>query len=67
KRTFVAGKRDARWRSRRPSEKAIESAGKWGVAVPPQATAGEVSDLISVEIASARIDGYFAARNRGAA
>lgn len=66
-RTFVAGKRDARWRSRRPSEKAIESAGRWGVAVPPEATAGEVSDLISVEIASARIDRYFGARNRGAA
>jgi superfamily II DNA or RNA helicase len=53
--------RDAPWRRRNaaPSEKQLAACRRMRVAVPPGANAGDVSDLISVRVASRRIDRYF--------
>lgn len=53
--------RDAAWRGREPSPNQLGTAAKMRVEVPPGATAGEVSDLISARVAG-KIDRYFARR-----
>lgn len=53
--------RDAAWRGREPSPNQLGTAAKMRVEVPPGATAGEVSDLISARVAG-KVDRYFARR-----
>ncbi|MBL7487026.1 DEAD/DEAH box helicase family protein [Frankia sp. AgW1.1] len=57
--------RDARWRNELdPSERQLTTAAKMRIKVPRHATAGQVSDLITLKLATGKIDGYF--RNRAA-
>lgn len=52
--------RDARWRLQlAPTERQLQTAAKLRIKVPRGATAGQVSDLIAVKVASSRIDGFF--------
>lgn len=52
--------RDAVWRRRAaPTGKQLALCERMRVAVPPGATAGDISDLISVKVASRRIDRHF--------
>ncbi|WP_054565913.1 DEAD/DEAH box helicase [Frankia sp. R43] len=53
-------RKGTRWRDREPGTEQLQAAERWGVHPPPGASAGEVSDLISIAIATARIDGHFA-------
>jgi ATP-dependent helicase IRC3 len=48
----------AKWRKRKPSTKALQAALKWGVKVPPKATAGQVSELIDAAVAKRRLQDY---------
>jgi len=52
----VVSRRERAWRSKRPSSKQLDLAARYGIVVDPHATAGEVSGLISVVLASRRID-----------
>lgn len=57
--------RVAAWRNRaEPTAKQRETAAGMGIAIPAGATAGQVSDLIAIKIATRRIDRYFAERDR---
>ena len=60
---FRSSIRDARWRGElAPSNRQLETAAKMRIKVPRGATAGQVSDLITVKLASSRVDGYFRTR-----
>ena len=60
---FRSSMRDARWRGElAPSNRQLETAAKMRIKVPRGATAGQVSDLITVKLASSRVDGYFRTR-----
>lgn len=47
--------KNARWRRSAPSKKQVEALGKWRIAVPENATAGDASDLLDAALASARL------------
>lgn len=49
---------NAGWRKRKPSDRALMAAAKWGVKVPPKATAGQVSELIDAAVAKRRLQDY---------
>jgi superfamily II DNA or RNA helicase len=52
----TTAKRERGWRRRDPSDKQLIMARRCGVVVPEGATMGEVSNMISVAIASSRMD-----------
>lgn len=53
--------RRARWRAGKPSSKQLGLCRRRGIAIPRQATAGEVADLIDTEHASSVLDSLLAA------
>lgn len=58
---FSVASRDAAWRARggAASVAQIEAAERMGIAVPPGASKGDLSDLMTAKIATGRIDRYF--------
>lgn len=66
---FSTSRRDANWRVRggAPSPKQVEAAERLGIDIPPGATKAELSDLMTIRIASGRIDRFFKARGKGRA
>ncbi len=54
--------RDRAWRARPPTEKLLALAGRLRLYVPPGARMGEVSTMVSVALASKRIDTWMYAR-----
>jgi len=52
--------RNAKWRQNRPTDKQVEAAGKWGMRVNRDWTAGELSDALSAHIEAKKARG----RNR---
>jgi superfamily II DNA or RNA helicase len=57
----VTARRERSWRARRPSEAQLGYARRLGIAVTEDMRSGEVSDQISIALASARIDPAVAA------
>jgi hypothetical protein len=53
------------WRARGPSDKMMALAGRLGIYVPPGARMGEVSNMITLALASKRIDSDLPAHLRG--
>ncbi|MEX5635899.1 DEAD/DEAH box helicase [Parafrankia sp. FMc2] len=57
---FSRFRKKAAWRRReQPTSGQLTTAEQWRIHVPPGATSGEVSDLISISVATRRIDGHF--------
>lgn len=61
---YMITKKEKRWRHDRPTEKAMAYARGLGCAVTPLMTKGEVSNLITIALASRRIDPYVPAYAR---
>ncbi|WP_239404497.1 DEAD/DEAH box helicase [Frankia sp. Cj3] len=58
---FSTTSRDARWRSKRQlTDGQIATCERMHIEIPPGATSGDVSDMISIKFASQRIDRHFA-------
>lgn len=53
-------RKNARWRDQEPKTAQLQTAERFGIQVPAGATSGEVSDMISIRVATSRIDRYFA-------